>query len=73
MRYQFETTKFKLNSFYQLCNGNIQHNYIALVDALCVYDFPGLKMQEDVAGATFMAVGSSAPEFFTSVIGRNSI
>ncbi|XP_052774402.1 sodium/potassium/calcium exchanger 4-like [Mya arenaria] len=28
-----------------------------------------LNLQEDVAGATFMAAGSSAPEFFTSVIG----
>lgn len=28
-----------------------------------------LQMNSDVAGATLMAVGSSAPEFFTSVIG----
>lgn len=28
-----------------------------------------LKLKNDVAGATFMAAGSSAPEFFTSVIG----
>ncbi|XP_006821873.1 sodium/potassium/calcium exchanger 5-like [Saccoglossus kowalevskii] len=28
-----------------------------------------LNLQSDVAGATFMAVGSSAPELFTSVIG----
>ena len=28
-----------------------------------------LKMDSDVAGATFMAAGSSAPELFTSVIG----
>jgi len=27
-----------------------------------------LKLSEDVAGATFMAVGSSAPEFFTALI-----
>jgi len=27
-----------------------------------------LKLSEDVAGATFMAIGSSAPEFFTAVI-----
>lgn len=26
-------------------------------------------MSEDVAGATFMAAGSSAPELFTSVVG----
>lgn len=29
-----------------------------------------LHLSEDVAGATFMAAGSSAPELFTSVIGR---
>lgn len=28
-----------------------------------------LDISEDVAGATFMAAGGSAPEFFTSVIG----
>ncbi|XP_077988459.1 sodium/potassium/calcium exchanger 5-like [Glandiceps talaboti] len=28
-----------------------------------------LSLQPDVAGATFMAAGSSAPEFFTSVVG----
>ena len=29
-----------------------------------------LNLSEDVAGATFMAAGSSAPELFTSVIGK---
>ena len=29
-----------------------------------------LQLSEDVAGATFMAAGSSAPELFTSVIGK---
>ncbi|XP_071965872.1 sodium/potassium/calcium exchanger 5-like isoform X3 [Antedon mediterranea] len=29
----------------------------------------GLNLAPDVAGATFMAAGSSAPEFFTSIIG----
>lgn len=28
-----------------------------------------LNISEDVAGATFMAAGGSAPEFFTSIIG----
>ncbi|CAF1154442.1 unnamed protein product [Brachionus calyciflorus] len=28
-----------------------------------------LKLKEDVAGATFMAAGTSAPELFTSLIG----
>ena len=30
-----------------------------------------LGLSDDVAGATFMAAGSSAPELFTSVIGKN--
>ena len=29
-----------------------------------------LQLTEDVAGASFMAAGSSAPELFTSIIGR---
>ena len=29
-----------------------------------------LDLSDDVAGATFMAAGSSAPELFTSVIGK---
>lgn len=29
-----------------------------------------LKLKEDVAGATFMAAGSSAPELFTSLVGN---
>ena len=28
----------------------------------------GLNLSEDVAGATFMAAGSSAPELFTSIM-----
>ena len=33
-----------------------------------------LELSDDVAGATFMAAGSSAPELFTSVIGKfNSV
>ena len=31
--------------------------------------FKKLQLSDDVAGATFMAAGSSAPELFTSVIG----
>lgn len=34
--------------------------------------FQRLHLSEDVAGATFMAAGSSAPELFTSVIGNVS-
>lgn len=40
---------------------------------VCVCVFPvnqRLQLSEDVAGATFMAAGSSAPELFTSVIGE---
>ena len=29
------------------------------------------QITEDVAGATFMAAGGSAPEFFTSLVGVN--
>jgi len=32
-----------------------------------------LHLSEDVAGATFMAAGSSAPELFTSVIGTDTV
>lgn len=32
-----------------------------------------LHLSEDVAGATFMAAGSSAPELFTSVIGKEPV
>lgn len=32
-----------------------------------------LHLSEDVAGATFMAAGSSAPELFTSVIGIGAL
>lgn len=31
--------------------------------------FAVLKLEPDVAGATLMAAGSSAPELFTSVLG----
>ena len=31
-----------------------------------------MDISEDVAGATMMAAGGSAPELFTSVIGKNS-
>lgn len=34
--------------------------------------FQNLHLSEDVAGATFMAAGSSAPELFTSLIGQTS-
>lgn len=34
-----------------------------------VFFLQNLQLSEDVAGATFMAAGSSAPELFTSLIG----
>ena len=39
--------------------------FVPALEAIC----KGLKLKEDVAGATFMAIGSSTPELFTSVIG----
>ena len=30
-----------------------------------------MQISEDVAGATMMAAGGSAPELFTSIIGKN--
>lgn len=33
------------------------------------FNYFKLKISDDVAGATFMAAGGSAPEFFTSVFG----
>lgn len=42
---------------------------LSVVIADCV-SLQRLHLSEDVAGATFMAAGSSAPELFTSVIGK---
>ncbi|KAJ8028924.1 Sodium/potassium/calcium exchanger 5 [Holothuria leucospilota] len=39
--------------------------YVPSLEVIC----QKLKLSQDVAGATFMAAGSSAPELFTSVIG----
>lgn len=36
----------------------------------CLCPCQNLQLSEDVAGATFMAAGSSAPELFTSLIGQ---
>lgn len=44
-----------------------------ILGSCCVHFLPSffqnLQLSEDVAGATFMAAGSSAPELFTSLIG----
>ncbi|PIK59305.1 putative sodium/potassium/calcium exchanger 3 isoform X1 [Apostichopus japonicus] len=48
--------------------------YVPSLEVICqIYLlFPTeLRLSQDVAGATFMAAGSSAPELFTSVIGKN--
>eukprot|EP00112_Aurelia_sp_Birch-Aquarium-sp1_P013018 Seg2745.2 transcript_id=Seg2745.2/GoldUCD/mRNA.D3Y31 product="Sodium/potassium/calcium exchanger 4" protein_id=Seg2745.2/GoldUCD/D3Y31 len=39
--------------------------FVASLDKIC----ERMNLSEDVAGATFMAAGSSAPELFTSIIG----
>lgn len=48
----------------ELCNVN----NCAMLE-LPVLFFQKLHLSEDVAGATFMAAGSSTPELFASVIG----
>ena len=39
--------------------------FVPVLEALC----EKLKIPDDVAGATFMAAGTSSPELFTSIIG----
>ena len=41
------------------------HYFVPVLEALC----EKLNIPDDVAGATFMAAGTSSPEFFTSIIG----
>lgn len=36
---------------------------------VCFCSGPGLGLSQDVAGATFMAAGSSAPELVTAFLG----
>ncbi|CAF3977014.1 unnamed protein product [Adineta steineri] len=43
----------------------VDEYFIAALDKLCA----ALNLDEDVAGATFMAGGSSSPELFTAIIG----
>lgn len=45
---------------------------ICLKPSLFALFLQKLDLSEDVAGATFMAAGSSAPELFASVIGRHT-
>ena len=42
--------------------------FVPSLEVLCYK----LDMQSDVAGATLMAVGSSAPELFASIIGKHN-
>lgn len=44
-------------------------SYILYVDIRIYFSFAELKLSADVAGATFMAAGSSAPELATVIIG----
>ena len=62
--------------------GNFQSIYMFAGIAIVCDDYfvPALEkiveklgLSDDVAGATFMAAGSSAPELFTSVIGMTLI
>ena len=52
-----------IHSMFQSCNR------LLLLRKLPFCLFPALHLSPDVAGATFMAAGSSAPELATSVIG----
>ena len=55
-----------------VCQSPIGYSCTLLILILCV-SFPldpfQLGISPDVAGATFMAAGGSAPELFTSIIG----
>lgn len=44
------------------------HCNVAYTVPLC--NFTGLGLSQDVAGATFMAAGSSAPELVTAFLGK---
>ena len=66
----FELLNITFNIFYSCmytCESNILLGWISFLYCL------ELNLKEDVAGATFMAAGSSAPEFFTSLIGMSLI
>ena len=45
----------------------VDYYFVASLEIICDH----LNLQTDVAGASLMAIGSSAPEFFASVIGKN--
>lgn len=44
--------------------------HTSMYNTSLAFDSQNLHLSEDVAGATFMAAGSSAPELFTSLIGQ---
>ncbi|XP_031647229.1 sodium/potassium/calcium exchanger 3-like [Oncorhynchus kisutch] len=65
-----------LKGFRQMPKPAVVYMFYALAIVCDVYFVPSLEkisenfqLSEDVAGATFMAAGSSAPELFTSLIG----
>lgn len=54
------------------CPVNMSTAPISQPGGLWSLPFQKLHLSEDVAGATFMAAGSSTPELFASVIGKKS-
>ena len=54
-----------------IMNRIIKTDFLACIkiDLRCYYRLLQLGISPDVAGATFMAAGGSAPELFTSIIG----
>lgn len=59
------TERFLLST----CPGAVCSPPLSQPSCLCSL-FQKLHLSEDVAGATFMAAGSSTPELFASVIGK---
>lgn len=60
------TERFLLST----CPGTVCSLPLSQPSCLCSL-FQKLHLSEDVAGATFMAAGSSTPELFASVIGKD--
>ncbi|MGH0151588.1 UNVERIFIED_CONTAM: hypothetical protein FKN15_031745 [Acipenser sinensis] len=65
---------FFVPSLEQICEGSVavrQKCYLG--HSQSILSLQKLHLSEDVAGATFMAAGSSAPELFASVIDRGDL
>lgn len=69
--------EYFVTSLEKLCEVRVSPSNVGFsVDCLCealifALFLQKLDLSEDVAGATFMAAGSSAPELFASVIGTH--